>query len=93
MVAALLYSNRYAGRPRLLLARWLEVAQQCQDVIIVQCLGAYNRFKLPTNSMMYDDTRREFVDSENLRRMPGRERKSDGPSDDPEEDDLREGVV
>jgi len=56
---------------------------------VVQCLGAYNKFRIPTNSMVYDDKRREFVDDQNLNRMPGRER-SDPGSD---EEDLKGGLV
>jgi len=57
---------------------------------VVQCLGEYNRFKMPTNSMVFDDKRKEFVDSEDLNRMPGRERSRESSA---EEDDLKGGLV
>jgi KaiC/GvpD/RAD55 family RecA-like ATPase len=56
---------------------------------VVQCLGNFNRFRLPTNSMIYDDKRKEFVDSENLNRMPGRDRPAAGS----DEEDLKGGLV
>jgi len=58
---------------------------------VVQCLGAMNRFELPKNSMLFDAQRGEFVDSENLNRMPGRERAS--ASDDDSADELKGGLV
>ena len=57
---------------------------------VVQCLGEFNRFRIPSNSMVYDDKRKEFVDSDNLNRMPGREHNRD-PND--TEDDLKGGLV
>jgi len=59
---------------------------------VVQCLGNYNRFRLPTNSMIYDDKRKEFVDSENLNRMPGRERRS-ADEGDGSDSELKSGLV
>ena len=59
---------------------------------VVQCLGNYNKFRLPSNSMIYDDKRKEFVDTENLNRMPGRERAST-PEDDGSGIELKGGLV
>jgi hypothetical protein len=57
---------------------------------VVQCLGNYNKFKMPKKSMIYDTTKRGFVESDNLHRMPGRERSADAGST---EDDLKSGLV
>jgi len=57
---------------------------------VVQCLGNYNKFKMPKKSMIYDATKHGFVESDNLHRMPGRERSADAGST---EDDLKSGLV
>ena len=44
---------------------------------------------MPPKSMVFDDTRKEFIDSENQNRMPGRERPSAGG----DEEDLKGGLV
>jgi RecA/RadA recombinase len=58
--------------------------------LIVQCLGQLNKFKMPKKDMTYDDTKKEFVDTENQRRMPGRENQASPGS---EEEDVQTGLV
>lgn len=57
--------------------------------IVVKCEGHLNRFKIPSNSMIYDANRKEFVDSENLNKMPGREQQND----DTDEEEMKGGLV
>lgn len=57
--------------------------------LVVQCLGNFNKFKLPRGSMQYDERHRGFVNSGDANRMPGREK----PNADSEEDDLIKGGI
>jgi len=75
---------------------WLvgsKARNNAKSAFVVQCRGAFNRFVLPKNSMIFDDKRKEFVDSDDMNRMPGREKKQGGDSDDDAKLELSGGLV
>lgn len=78
---------------------WLvgsKARNNAKSSFVVQCLGQLNRFRLPKNSMIFDDKRQgggSFVDSGNLNKMPGREKNTDGDPNETDGDELTGGLV